>query len=240
MTVRQVAAEVNLSRGSVHTILRQDLQMKKKVPKFIPRVLTQEQKDCRVAVCRENLKSCEDPLFLWSVVMGDESWFNVLEPEHKQQSCQWMEPNEKHPKKALCSQQARKTMMEVFFDDQGIVHLEFLPPKMTVTSKVNVGILARLHEAIWRKRPQLWMNNSYHLLHNNAPAHNSIKTFAAMTETSMTVVRHPPYSPDLAPADFWLFPYLKGHIHGRIFGSVPELQDALMEVISQIPCQLFH
>ncbi len=239
-TVCQVAVEVNLSQGSVHSILRHDLQMKKKAPKFVPRVLTQEQKDFRVSICRENSKSCEDLLFLWSVVTGDESWFSVLEPEHKQQSCKWMGPNEKRPKKALRSRQAHKTMMEVFFDDQGIVHLEFLPPKMTVTSKVYIGILGCLHETIQRKRPQLWMNNSYQLLHDNAPAHKSVKTFAAMTETSMTVVRHPPYSPDLALADFWLFPYLKGHIRGRIFGSVAELQDALMVIISQIPCQLFH
>ncbi len=152
-TVRQVTAEVNLSRGSVHNILRHDLQMKKKAPKFIPHLLTQDQKEICVQVCRENLRECKDPLFLWSIVTGDESWFSVLEPEHKQQSCQWMEPNERRPKKALRSRQACKTMMEVFFDDQGIVHLEFLLPKMMVTSKVYMGILGCLHEAIRRKRP---------------------------------------------------------------------------------------
>ena len=130
--------------------------------------------------------------------------------------------------------------MEVFFNDQGIVHLEFLPPKMTVTSKVYVGILARLREVIRRKRPSLWQSNSYCLLHDNAPGHTAVLTFAAMVETSMKTVSHPPYSPDLAPADFWLFPYLKSQIRGRIFLSVPALQDGLMEVIGWMPRRMFH
>lgn len=140
-----------MSIGSVHNIMKKDLQMKKKAPKFVPRVLTPEKMETRIHLCRANLKETQDPLFLWSVITGDESWFSVLEPEQKQQSCQWMGPQEKRPRKALHSRQARKTMMEVFFDDQGVVHLEFLPPKMTVTSKVYMGILSWLHEAICRK-----------------------------------------------------------------------------------------
>ncbi len=231
-----MAAETNLSRGSMHNIVKLDLEMKKKAPKFIPRILTQQQKDMRVALCRENLKAMEDPLFMWSVVTGDESWFSVLEPEQKQQSCQWMSKNEKRPRKALWSRQARKTMMEVFFD----VHLEFLPPKMTVTAKVYVGILARLREAIRRKRPAIWKDNVYRILHDNAPVHMATPTFAVMVETSMKTVSHPPYSPDLAPADFWFFPYLKSQIRGRIFPNVPALQDALMEIISKMPRSVFH
>ncbi len=182
----------------------------------------------------------EDPLFIWSVVTGDESWFSVLEPEQKQQSCQWMSKNEKRPRKALCSCQACKTMMEVFFDDQGIVHLEFLPLKMTVTAKVYIGILGRLREAIRRKRPAIWKDNSYQILHGNTPTHTATPIFTAMVETSLKTVSHPLYSLDLAPADFWFFPYLKSHIRGRIFPNVPALQDALMDIISKMPRTLFH
>ncbi len=70
-------------------------------------------------LCRENLKEMQDPMFLWSLVTGDELWFSVLEPEQKQQSLQWVNKKAKRPKKVLRSRQARKTMMEVFFDDQG-------------------------------------------------------------------------------------------------------------------------
>ncbi len=130
--------------------------------------------------------------------------------------------------------------MDVFFDDQGIVHLEFLPPKMTVTSKVYVGILARLREAIRRKRPVLWKDSSYQILHNNAPSHTTAHTVTSMIETDMKEVPHPRYSPDLAPADFWFFPYLKSQIRGRIFRTIPKLQDELVRIISQIPRSKSH
>jgi hypothetical protein len=40
----------------------------------------------------------------------------------------------------------------------------------------------------------------------------------------MTEVPHPPYSPDLAPSDFFLFPKLKMKLKGRGFQTVEEIQ----------------
>lgn len=179
----------------MHTILPQDLDLKKKVPKFVPRMLTADQKCIQMDICCENLQNAQDPLFLWTVVTGDESWFSILEPEQKQQSLQWVHKTDRRPKKALRSHQAKKTMMEVFFDDQGVIHLEFIPPKMTVTAKVYCGILARLREAIRRKCLVLWRENSFHLLHDNAPGHKAAATVTRMMETDMKVVNHPPPIP---------------------------------------------
>jgi transposase len=60
-----------------------------------------------------------------------------------------------------------------------------------------------------RKRPQLWTNQGWVLHHDKAPAHSSflVRNFLAKNET--TVVPQSTYSPDLAPADFFLFPKLK-------------------------------
>ncbi len=110
---------------------------------------------------------------------------------------------------------------------------------MTITSSVYCRILAQLHEAICRKRPVMWEQNSYHLLHDNVPGHKANHTVTAMIETQMKEVSHPPYSPDLAPADFWFFPYLKSHIRGRAFASVADLQDTLVQIIQNTPTKLF-
>ncbi len=85
-TVHQITAEVNISTGSMHKLLHRDMNLTKKALKFVPRILTTDQKKQQVAICKENLKVCEDPLFLWTVITGDESWISVLEPEQKQQS----------------------------------------------------------------------------------------------------------------------------------------------------------
>lgn len=63
VTIQQITHNINISRGSTHRILKSDLKLKKKAPKFVLRVLMQEQKDLRVEICHENLKWCEDVLF---------------------------------------------------------------------------------------------------------------------------------------------------------------------------------
>ncbi len=140
-TVRQIAAEVQLSTGSVHNILCKDLDVKKKAPKFVPWILTQEQKELHVHLCQENLQETQDPLFLWSLVTGDESWFSVLEPEQKQQSLQWVSKEAKRPKKALHSHQACKMMMEGFFDNQGVTHLDSCHQKLLSHQRFTLGFL---------------------------------------------------------------------------------------------------
>jgi histone-lysine N-methyltransferase SETMAR len=41
----------------------------------------------------------------------------------------------------------------------------------------------------------------------------------ALTEVGGTPLEHPPYSPDLAPCDFWAFQTVKREIRGKKFRS---------------------
>ncbi len=111
---------------------------------------------------------------------------------------------------------------------------------MTVMSNFYCGVLAQLRENIRRKCPVLWQDNSYLLLHDNAPGHKANHTVTAMAETDMNTVRHPPYSPDLAPCDFWLFPTVKKELAGHNFATIPELQDTVYKVIQSIPRHDFY
>jgi len=43
------------------------------------------------------------------------------------------------------------------------------------------------------------------LLHDNAPVHMSAKSQAAIRQCGFQQLNHPPYSPDLAPSDYFLF-----------------------------------
>ena len=45
---------------------------------------------------------------------------------------------------------------------------------------------------------------------------------------------HPPYSPDLAPCDFFLFPTLKKILRGRQFDDVADLQRTVQSAIASI------
>ena len=53
--------------------------------------------------------------------------------------------------------------------------------------------------------------------HDNAPTHISAVTTVKLVELGYELLPHPPYSPDLAPCDFFLFPNLKKPLAGRKF-----------------------
>jgi hypothetical protein len=74
-----------------------------------------------------------------------------------------------------------------------------------------------LRENVRRKRPELWLNHNCLLHHDNAPAHKSLETTQFVTNNNMVTIRQPPYSTDLAPCDFALFPEFKMKLKGRRF-----------------------
>ena len=105
-------------------------------------------------------------------------------------------------------------MLICFFDQKGIVHKEFVPPGQTVNAALYVEVLRRLQENVRRKRPDQWQNNTWPLHHGNAPANAGLLTRRVLTENNMTVVPHPPYLPDLACSNFFLFLKLKMKLKG--------------------------
>ena len=125
--------------------------------KFVPRLLTRDQKNTRLTLCQELKNHIEsDPNFLSKVITGDESWCYGYDPETKQTSNQWKTPTSPRPKKARQVRSNVKTMLIVFFDVRGIVHREFVPPGQTVNQKFYLEVLRRLRENVRRKRPELW------------------------------------------------------------------------------------
>ena len=59
--------------------------------------------------------------------------------------------------------------------------------------------------------------------HDNAPTHTSAVVTAKLVELGYELLPHPPYSPDLAPCDFFLFPNLKKSLAGQKFESNEEV-----------------
>ena len=72
------------------------------------------------------------------------------------------------------------------------------------------------------------------LLHNNAPSHNETIVKQFLAQWKVTVLNHPTYSPDLAPADYVLFPKVKSHLKGRLFDSISDIQKAVTSTLNTI------
>jgi len=123
--------------------------------RFVPRLLSGGQKGHRVSVCRELKQQARDDLnFISNIIIGDEKWVYGYDPDTKQHSSQWKSPNSPWSKKARQVRSNVKSMLIVFFDVQGTVHKEFVPPGQTVNGKYYCEVLKRLREGIRRKRPE--------------------------------------------------------------------------------------
>jgi len=85
--VRSTAEQVNIDRETVRKILTEDLDMRKVCAKMVPKELTEEQKQRRVAICQDLFKRQDD--ILGRVITGDETWVYQYDPEMKRQSARW-------------------------------------------------------------------------------------------------------------------------------------------------------
>ncbi len=151
----------------------------------------------------------EDGVLLEKIITGDELWVYLYDLETKQKSQEWVSLLDKHPSKALGSHSQKKTMLVAFFDNAGLIHNEFVNRK--VNRFVYCRMFADLREAVRKHQPTMWAPNedqahSLYLHHNNAPAHTAAMTVIRLMETQVDCLPHLPYSPDMAPSDYFLFP----------------------------------
>ena len=144
------------------------------------------------------------------------------DPETKQQSEEWHTKSSPHPKKACMSRSRVKTMIIFFFDSRGTVHKEFVPPGHTVNHIFYKDVLKRLRKQVQQVRTDIaddWVPH-----HDNAPAHTVLSIPEFLAKENIPVLPHPPYSPDLAPCDFYLFPKLKSKVKVHHFGTMENIQ----------------
>jgi Fe2+ transport system protein B len=111
-------------------------------------------------------------------VTVDETWVSFVNVETKEQSKQWMcthSPNKsKKFKQAL---PARKLMAAVFWDKKGMLMVQFMQQKTTVTAEVYCETLEKLHRAIQNKRHGMLTSCLLVvLLHDNAHPHTAAHT----------------------------------------------------------------
>ncbi|UYV84034.1 hypothetical protein LAZ67_X000929 [Cordylochernes scorpioides] len=118
-------------------------------------------------------------------------------------------------------------------DKAGVVHREFLPQGRAVNTEYYLQVMRNLREAIRQKRPDLWKNKNWLLHHDSAPAHTSLLVRDFLAKNNTLMMPQPPYSPDLAPCDFFLFPKLKRPMKGRRYATLDEIKTASKEELKK-------
>ena len=122
LTVKFIGETLKISPSRVWSIITNDLCMKKVAARWVPKLLTEEQKKERVRLSRQNLRvyNANEEDFLARFVTMDETWVHYFDPETRQQSMEWKHPGSPTPKKARRSTSAGKVMASVFWDSEGI------------------------------------------------------------------------------------------------------------------------
>ncbi len=239
ITITDIQDQSGLTRGTVHKILKKDLQMSRIAAKFVPKDLNQEQLDARVEICSDWLRKAEaDMTILDWIVTGDESWVACYDPETKKQSSQWTAKGEPRPKKFLQARSVKKVMLTVFFDSSGVILVEFLDGG-TVKAETYIQTLMNLRDCIRKRRPHLWTAHNWILLDDNASPHTAHDTLVFHRQVLTQRGRHPAYSPDLAASDFFLFPKMKARLRGIHFKTKDDLKEGVLQALQSIPVQDF-
>ena len=170
----------------------------------------------------------------------DESWIYCYDPEIKRQSSQWKHAGSPRPKKAKQSKSTHKLLMIPFFDSTGMIYMYWVPTGQTVNKEYYVEVLREFRKIFRWKRPALFKSDQWHFHQDNAPVHNSILVTDYLTKMDIKTISHPPYSPDLAPCDFWLFPKLKENLRGCRYETIEEMKEAVTKVIDKLTQEDFH
>ena len=99
-TTDEISEAMGVSWSACQWILTVNLNMRCVAAKFVPPLLTQEQKSTGLNLCQDLKNQIEsDPNFLSKVITGDKSWCYGYDPETKQALSQWKTPTSPRPKK---------------------------------------------------------------------------------------------------------------------------------------------
>ena len=108
--------------------------------------------------------------------------------------------------------------------------------RQRVRVRVTIELSKELRKRFLEKRPALFKSGQWHFHQDNAPVHNSILVTDYLTKMGIKTVPQPPYSPDLSPCEFWLFPKLRG----CRYETVEEMKEAVTKVSDTLTEEDFH
>ena len=173
LSVKDIASCTSISEGSVQTILKKRLDLRKVCARWVPHLLTEKQKTQRLKSARELLKTykgCNSPV-IYNLITGDETWVHMFEPQRRADNKQWERKDQKRPCIAERTISLKKILYTIFFNSCRPVIQVPCPSSHTVTGRFyKNSVLKKVKEFCNKKRPSKgW--SGVHLLHDNASSH---------------------------------------------------------------------
>jgi histone-lysine N-methyltransferase SETMAR len=178
-------------------------------------MLSSEQKEEKVQICSKFVAAVDHSsmAMLDQIIMKDVTMVSYHTPQTKRQSKQWIEKGKPGPIKARVHASRTKQMLLAFFDSKSFVYNHIVPNGTALNTNYILVVLGKFMVHLRKKRPETTKGNWF-FQWDNAPVHTAavVKNWQAAKEIQL--LPHPSYSPDLAPADFFLFRKVKEQLAG--------------------------
>jgi len=235
-TLGSITAALTIPHTTVLRILTERLGLKKFVSRWVPHKLTPEQKDQRACMAQQLLHTLSSMTErqLGGVITGDESWFYHSYPHNGR----WASESADVPPREMIRIDTPRTLIVVMWGLRGALVVDALDTGVRYNAQYVVDtLLPKMEAAAALHRPSMKLHGM-HLHWDNARPHTATATQTAVFARGLRLLPHPPYSPDLAPSDFFLFGYLKHRLLGQSFENPEGLILAVRQLISEIPRSL--
>lgn len=207
------------ARKRLHT-----LGFSKKLDKWVPHKLTENNKLSRFSICNCLLIRVASDPFIDRIVTCDEKWVTY---DNSRRSGQWVERGKAPGTSAKKEIHQRKILVTVWWTARGIVHVDYLPRGQTITSDIYCAQITTVHQKLLENQASLVNRKGVLLLHDNARPHVAIKTREKLKEVGWEILPHPPYSPDISPTDYHLFLALSNFLANQCFTNDDQVKTAL-------------
>ena len=181
LSVKDIASCTGISEGSVQTILKKRLDLRKVCARWVPHLLTEEQKTQRFKCAPELLKTYKgcNSRVISNLLTGDKTWVHVFEPQRRVDNKQWKRNDKKCPCITKRTISSKKMLYAIFFTSSGPVVQAACASGHTVTGRFyKNSVQKKVKEFYNKKRPSKgW--SGVDLLHDNASSHKCkvVKSF---------------------------------------------------------------
>ncbi len=241
LTVWELAQMLDISIGSTHTLLKDYLHMFRMRAPWIPGWLTPNQRNNRVEVCKLWLSYIEE--------QGDARWKTLLQLMKAGfivTTLKWSNKVRNRLKKVLpywkthMQQNRQSKIWSLLF----LIIEEWFTPIRFHKARWSMPTTTYQFLSNWLKitslRSAQTSSKNWKLHQDNSRLHVAHVVQDFLTQKSIEEVPHPPYSPDLAPNDFFLYLTAKKDLEGRHFPTSTAAVKALDAILKRLSSQGFE
>ena len=192
LSIRQIADRTGLPRSKVHSLITNQIGMKKVFAHWVPKILSEFEIGARLSYCQKFSASfgANWHLYRTRLVTVDETWVSYQPDSGLFASAEWRYDGEKRPERPSVKLTTKKIMVTIFWDYKGILLVEYLPVGTTFNSDYYCKLLDKLKLELDSKRSD-YKHHGFWLLQDNARVHTSKISMAKINEICLKTVPHP-------------------------------------------------